>query len=272
MGAREDRDPDGVGVLLDRRLDDLLRKLVEARVDHLHPGVAQRPGDDLRAPVVAVEPDLRDHDTQTVPRPRRSLGSSRSPPGLQSGSAPPAFAARASTKSRSESRFRYTAASGFDRPLAPRPRAPLARPAGRPHGPRAAAPQPRVPPGSTKLRSSPSAAFASSQSASSRSIARLVDPQPRIACDVRHREIGAEVEELVLDPLEPGVAGLDLRPAEQRVQLVHLAVGPHERIELRDARAVTERGLTGVAAPRVDPRQPDGLVALAHHAPDYRST
>ena len=34
--AGEDRDPDGVRVLLDRRLDDLLRRLVEARVDDLH--------------------------------------------------------------------------------------------------------------------------------------------------------------------------------------------------------------------------------------------
>jgi hypothetical protein len=28
----------------------------KARVDHFHPGVAERPGDDFRAPVVTVEP------------------------------------------------------------------------------------------------------------------------------------------------------------------------------------------------------------------------
>ena len=39
--ARENRDPDRVRVLLDRGLDDLLRRLVEARVDDLHAGVAQ---------------------------------------------------------------------------------------------------------------------------------------------------------------------------------------------------------------------------------------
>src|SRR5262249_4954915 len=62
VGAREDRDPNRVGVLLDRGLDDLLGRLVEARVDHLHACVAQRAGDDLRAAVVPVEARLRDHD------------------------------------------------------------------------------------------------------------------------------------------------------------------------------------------------------------------
>jgi hypothetical protein len=42
-------------------LDHLLGGLVEAGVDDLHPGVAQGAGDDLGAPVVAVEPDLRHH-------------------------------------------------------------------------------------------------------------------------------------------------------------------------------------------------------------------
>src|SRR5207248_7724058 len=62
--AGEDRDPDGVGILLDRGLDDLLRRLVEPGVDHLHAGVAQRPRDHLGATVVPVETDLRDHDAR----------------------------------------------------------------------------------------------------------------------------------------------------------------------------------------------------------------
>ena len=62
----EDRDPDGVRVLLDRGLDDLLGRLVEARVDHLHAGVAEGPGDDLRTPVVAVEAGLGDHYTNPL--------------------------------------------------------------------------------------------------------------------------------------------------------------------------------------------------------------
>ena len=44
---RQDRDADRVGVLLDRGLDDLLRGLVQARVDHLHAGIAERTSDDL---------------------------------------------------------------------------------------------------------------------------------------------------------------------------------------------------------------------------------
>ena len=60
--AGEDRQPDGVGVLLEHGLDDLLRRLVQAGVDDLHAGVAQRAGDDLRAAVVAVEAGLGDDD------------------------------------------------------------------------------------------------------------------------------------------------------------------------------------------------------------------
>src|SRR5213078_1260635 len=64
MCGRQDRQPDGVGVLLDDRLDDLLGRLVQAGVDDLHPGVTQRAGDDLRAAVVTVEPGLGDDDAQ----------------------------------------------------------------------------------------------------------------------------------------------------------------------------------------------------------------
>ena len=60
--ARQDREPDGVGVLLDDGLDDLLGRLVQPGVDDLHPRVAQRAGDDLRAAVVAVEARLGDDD------------------------------------------------------------------------------------------------------------------------------------------------------------------------------------------------------------------
>src|SRR6476659_4210445 len=59
--AGQDRQPDGVGVLLDDGLDDLLRGLVQPGVDHLHARVAQGARDDLRAAVVTVEPRLR-HD------------------------------------------------------------------------------------------------------------------------------------------------------------------------------------------------------------------
>src|SRR5215211_8383537 len=60
--AREHRETDGVGVLLQRGLRHLLGRLVQPRVDDLEAGVAQGAGDDLRAPVVTVEAGLGDHD------------------------------------------------------------------------------------------------------------------------------------------------------------------------------------------------------------------
>ena len=92
---------------------------------------------------------------------------------------------------------------------------------------------------------------------------RLIDAELPVALRVRHREIGAEVEELVLDPLEPLVLELDAHPPDERVQLVDDAVSAHERVELGNARQIAERRLPGIAAARVDLRQPDRLVPLA---------
>ena len=69
--AGEDRDANGVRVLLDRGLHDLLRGLVETRVDHLHSRVPQGAGDDLRAPVVPVQTRLGDHYTDPLRHPGR---------------------------------------------------------------------------------------------------------------------------------------------------------------------------------------------------------
>ena len=55
MGTGEDRQADGVGVLLQDGLGHLLRGLEQAGVDHLEAGVAQRPSDDLDPSIVAVE-------------------------------------------------------------------------------------------------------------------------------------------------------------------------------------------------------------------------
>ena len=66
VGARQQRQPDGVGVLLQHRLGDLLGRLVQAGVDDLEPGVAQRPRDRSCAPVVAVETGLG-HDDAVGP-------------------------------------------------------------------------------------------------------------------------------------------------------------------------------------------------------------
>ncbi|GMA88193.1 hypothetical protein GCM10025868_34430 [Angustibacter aerolatus] len=62
MGTAEHRQAHHVGVLGDGRLDDLLRRLVQAGVDDLHAGVAQRPRDDLGTAVVPVEAGLGDDD------------------------------------------------------------------------------------------------------------------------------------------------------------------------------------------------------------------
>jgi acetyl-CoA carboxylase alpha subunit len=57
---RQERQPHRIGVLLDNRLDDLLRRLVQAGVYDLEAGVAQRSGDDLGTPIVSVEAGLGD--------------------------------------------------------------------------------------------------------------------------------------------------------------------------------------------------------------------
>ena len=67
VGAREDREAHRVGVLLDHCLGDLLRRLVEAGVDHLHACVPKRTGDDLRAAIVSVEARLGHDDADLAP-------------------------------------------------------------------------------------------------------------------------------------------------------------------------------------------------------------
>src|SRR3990170_4917385 len=57
---------DRVDVLLDRGLGDVLRGLAESGVDDLHPRVAERPRDHLRATVMPVEPGFRDQDADLL--------------------------------------------------------------------------------------------------------------------------------------------------------------------------------------------------------------
>src|SRR5216684_3991921 len=50
---------ENVGVLLNRRRDDFIRRPVKAGVNHIHSGIAQRPRDDFYAAVMPIKPYLR---------------------------------------------------------------------------------------------------------------------------------------------------------------------------------------------------------------------
>ena len=54
MGAGQDRETDGIRILLDGGLDNLFGSLVQTGVDDLHAGVTQGPGNDLRTPVMPI--------------------------------------------------------------------------------------------------------------------------------------------------------------------------------------------------------------------------
>ena len=76
MGARQQRQSDGVGVLLDHGLDHLLGRLVQPGVDHLEAGVPKGAGDDLGTSVVAIEPGLGHNDPVRTLHRAPSVGTS----------------------------------------------------------------------------------------------------------------------------------------------------------------------------------------------------
>src|SRR6185436_2888803 len=59
---RQDREADGVRILLERGGDDLFGSLAQPGINHFHAGIAQGAGNHLRATVVAVEPGLGNDD------------------------------------------------------------------------------------------------------------------------------------------------------------------------------------------------------------------
>jgi len=97
----------------------------------------------------------------------------------------------------------------------------------------------------------------------------LRDTEARVLLH-RDREVGAEIEEFVLDAAEHSahvVRAIDRQSeADGRVQLIDGPVRCDPRIELRDARPVAERRLSCVTPSGVDLGQPDRLVAIAGHA------
>src|SRR5690606_102393 len=60
--AGQKTDAQHVDVLLHRGERHLPGGTVKSGGDHVHPGIAQRPRNDLDAAVVAIEPDLGQHD------------------------------------------------------------------------------------------------------------------------------------------------------------------------------------------------------------------
>ncbi len=90
----------------------------------------------------------------------------------------------------------------------------------------------------------------------------------------RGAQIGAEVEQIVLDPPEhrvglgigPGVhpsVHMEAGEADRGVGFVDRAVGGDPQRVLRHARTVAERGLALVAATGVDPGQPNHRRSLS---------
>lgn len=61
VGAREQRQSDGIGILLEHGLDDLIGSLMESGVDDLEPGITQCPGNDLGPTIMPVEAGLGDN-------------------------------------------------------------------------------------------------------------------------------------------------------------------------------------------------------------------
>ena len=83
--------------------------------------------------------------------------------------------------------------------------------------------------------------------------------QARLAAVARagvgHAEVGAEVEQIVLDPRQHGIGfalGVKAGKADHRICLVHRAVGRDPRTVLGHTLAVTERRLAAIAATGID--------------------
>ncbi len=81
-----------------------------------------------------------------------------------------------------------------------------------------------------------------------------------LAAAGRGGEVGAEIEQIVLDARQHGGDGaLGAKPsqAQDGIGLVHRAIGFDARIVLGHAPAADQRGLAGVAAAGIDAREAD---------------
>jgi hypothetical protein len=66
MRAGQNAQPQHVRILFHDGARDHLGGLEDAGVDDLHAGIAERAGNDLRSPIMAIEPRLRHHHTQRL--------------------------------------------------------------------------------------------------------------------------------------------------------------------------------------------------------------
>ena len=66
MGARENRESNHVGILLDRSLNNLFRRLMETRIDHFDAGISQGARDNFGSTVMAVKPWLCYYNTTHI--------------------------------------------------------------------------------------------------------------------------------------------------------------------------------------------------------------
>ena len=120
-----------------------------------------------------------------------------------------------------------------------------------------------VPPGSTNEVKGASWAFKASMSRSRRSTWLAEHPQPlRLALALGHREVGAEIEQIVLDQAEHRIDLARLRQmqpdhADRGVGLVDGSIGGDAQVVFRAAFAAAERRGAVVAGPGVDAIEDD---------------
>ena len=108
-----------------------------------------------------------------------------------------------------------------------------------------------LPPGRTKLFSGSSRAFASSHSRLEPVDRLLRDAQPAVALGERHREVGADVEELVLDALERRVRLRRRAPSRARSSARRRRRSPRRADRVFEMRDPSPRLVSPASPPRV---------------------
>ena len=104
------------------------------------------------------------------------------------------------------------------------------------------------------------------------------EPTARVLGLVREAEIGAEIEQIVLNAREHGVedgmtlSGMEARNADRRVGLVERAIGLDPEVVFRHAPPGAERGRAVVAGARIDLREDNHRPPALGHDPEKLQT